>query len=195
MVNADATFFVSTMPLVLMVLLIFSLIYCHQIHKLIFKHFDKKQPFAWYLRQVRVLEYCQTHAPELKLYEYSRSLILLRQLVLLALGVGLAISVALMIPSLAVALTAYHFWIFAILVMIALTFATVSLQLHCQKVLVDFIKSRHGELFFPKAWHLDGAFDLAVHQQLCRYYKALLVIVGIIFVVYTLYVVALIQLY
>ena len=195
MANTGTTFFVMAMPLVSVVLLIFILIYCYKIRKLTLKHFDKKQPFAWYLRQTHALEYCQEHAPELKLYEYSRSLVLLGQVLLLALGIGIAICVALITPSLAAALMMYHFWIFAILAIIALTFASVLLQLCCQKALIDFIKSRHGELFFPKAWHLDGAFDLAVHQQLYRYYKVLLVVVGIFLVVDALYTVALIQLY
>lgn len=191
MTNAGVAWFVIIMQLVSAILLILMLMYVYQIRKLALRHFDKKQSFAWYQRQLRILEYCQTHAPELKLYEYSRSLVLLRQLLLLALGIDLAIYVALMMPPLAVALMSYHFWIFAIFAVIALTFALVLLRLRYQKGLVDFIKNQSGEVIFPKAWHLDGAFDLAVHQKLYRYYKALLVAIGIFFAVNVLCVVVL----
>lgn len=195
MVNTGATFFVIITPLVSVAFLMVTLIYCYKIRKLTFRYFDKKQPFAWYLRQTRVLEYCQAHAPELKLYEYIRISSLLRQVLLLALGIDIAIFVALMTPLLAAALMMYHFWLFAILAVIALTFALILMRLRCQKALIDFIKGQPGELIFPKAWHLDGAFDLAVHQQLYRYYKVLSVAVGIFFVVDLLYTAVLIQVY
>lgn len=192
MTNTGVAWFVIITQLVSAILLILILMYGYQIRKLTLKHFDKKHPFAWYQRQLRILEYCQTHAPELKLYEYSRSLVLVRQLLLLALGIDLAICVALMMPPPAVALMAYHFWIFAIFAVIALAFASVLLRLRYQKGLVDFIKNQSGEVIFPKAWHLDGVFDLAVHEQLYRYYKALLLVIGIFFAVDVLYVAVLI---